>query len=172
MGRVNEAPSADEPNKEFHPMNSLKKGLVGATAAAASIGLVGASTASAQPVDQDGLVNVFIDDTTVQVPIALAANICDVDVNVIASQATAGDTTCEALANAQANDPGRQDDRGPIRQSGLVNLTLTDTTVQVPVAAAINLCDVSVNILAQQLELGEAECTATADSIASRGAGN
>jgi hypothetical protein len=154
-------------------MNSTKRRLLGVTAAtAATFTAFGASNVAAQPIDQDGLVNVVLTDTTIQVPIALAANICDVDVNVIASQATAGDTTCTALANAEANDPGRRDNGGPVRQSGLVNLFIDNTTVQVPVAAAINLCDVNANVLAQQLELGEAECEATAESIASRGAGN
>jgi hypothetical protein len=153
-------------------MNKIQKRLVGVTAAtAATFTAFGASNVAAQPIDQDGLVNVVLTDTTIQVPIALAANICDVDINVIASQATAGDTTCTALAAAEARDPGRRDNGGPVRQSGLVNLFIDDTTVQVPVAAAINLCDVNANVLAQQLELGEAECTADAESIASRGAG-
>ena len=51
---------------------------------------------------QRGLVNVDVDVTDnvviVQVPIAVAANVCDVSVNVLAQQLKNGPTTCEAVA--------------------------------------------------------------------------
>ena len=49
------------------------------------------------------------------------------------------------------------------RQSGLVNVSLGDVTVQVPVAAAVNLCDVDAAILLAEItDTGSAQCEATA----------
>ena len=66
----------------------------------------GASSASAQPIITGGLVNVVIEDSlnnlitledvNVGVALNLAANVCDVNVNVLATQLRAGDdATCE-----------------------------------------------------------------------------
>ena len=61
-----------------------------------------AMPASAQ---QQGLINLEISGNTVQVPVAVAANICDVSVNVVAENTEPGETTtCEALADAEANN--------------------------------------------------------------------
>jgi len=38
----------------------------------------------------------------VLVPVAVAANICDLDVNVLAQQREFGRTTCEAIAQSEA----------------------------------------------------------------------
>ncbi len=58
---------------------------------------------------------------------------------------------------------------------GLVNVTIVDAvdvedvTVQVPVAAAANICDVNAAVLIAAIEdRGSAECTATATSNARR----
>lgn len=68
-----------------------------------------AAPAAAQPVVTGGLVNVTIvdavdiGDVTVQLPIAVAANVCDVDVNVLAADlADDGDATCTARGNSRA----------------------------------------------------------------------
>ena len=72
-----------------------------------------APTAAAQPIITGGLVNVtvvdaldvVITDVNVQVgaALALAANVCDVNVNVLATQLRNGDATCEnALTGDQA----------------------------------------------------------------------
>ena len=54
------------------------------------------------------LVNVLIGDVTVQVPIGIAANLCDINAAVLANQVDAGDTTCTATAESTAsNGPGR-----------------------------------------------------------------
>ncbi len=65
--------------------------------------------------------------------------------------------------------------QGPILTGGLVNVTIIDlvdvedVTVQLPIAIAANVCDVDVNVLAADLaDDGTANCTATADSRASR----
>ncbi len=62
--------------------------------------------------NQAGLVVVNVDnvlnnnDVTVQVPISVAANICDVDVQVlVADLADDGSATCTADANSNANNP-------------------------------------------------------------------
>ncbi len=41
-------------------------------------------------------------------------------------------------------------------------MQLGDITAQLPIGIAANVCDVSVNVLSEQLKLGEATCTATA----------
>ena len=58
----------------------------------------------AQP--QSGLVNVRIGDVIVQVPVGVAANICGVDANVIATQFVGTEeVVCEADADAMAEVP-------------------------------------------------------------------
>ena len=80
---------------------------VGAAGALATGSLFLASPAQAAPpiFVGGGLVNVVIDDVTVQVPLAVAANVCDVDVAVlIAAIEDTGSATCEADADARADD--------------------------------------------------------------------
>ena len=64
-----------------------------------------AMPALAQP-QQRGLVKVDIDVTDnvviIQVPIAVAANVCDINVNVLAQQLKQGPTSCEAVAESNA----------------------------------------------------------------------
>lgn len=78
-------------------------GLITAGAVAPTAGAVG-------PIITGGLVNVTIVDAvdvshnTVQLPIAVAANVCDVDINVLAADlADDGQANCTARAGAQAN---------------------------------------------------------------------
>ncbi len=72
-------------------------------AAMAMLVIAAAAPALAQ---QTGLVNVEIGDVTVAVPVAVAANICGVDVNIIATQFVGTErTVCEADANAMALVP-------------------------------------------------------------------
>ena len=146
-------------------MNTMHKRLLGVTAAAASIGLVGASTATAQPIDQDGLVNVAVDDLTVQVPISAAANICGLAVNVLARGLNTGDVDCAATSEAGADGTASRDG-GPTTQNGLVNVALTDTLIQVPVSVAANVCGVGVGILANAANLGDVDCRADGISLA------
>ena len=80
-------------------MNRLIRRAVIATAAAGALA-VPALPAAAQPVITGGLVNVTIVDvlsgnqTTLQVPITVAANICDVHVNVLAADLADGTADC------------------------------------------------------------------------------
>ena len=114
----------------------------------------------------DTLVNVQISDVTVLIPVSVAANLCDINVNILADQVHAGDTDCEATAESIAS-PGRGGGGGNRAGDSLVNVQISDVDVFVPIGIAANLCDVNANVLAQQLRTGDATCTATARSIAS-----
>lgn len=48
------------------------------------------------------LVDLGLRDTTVQVPIAVAANVCGIAVDVLSGLTLTGPTTCDALAEATA----------------------------------------------------------------------
>jgi hypothetical protein len=136
-----------------------------ATALAATATVALASPAIAQPPpDQSGLINVNVSDLDVQVPVAVAANICDVSVAVLVSQLRDGAADCAATGDADAITPSG--DGAPPRQQGLVNVNLSDVAVQVPVTVAANVCDVSVAVLVDDLEDGSAPCVADADSNA------
>ncbi len=55
----------------------------------------------------------------------------------------------------------------------LVTVVISDVEVFVPVGVAANLCDINAAVLIGQIQdTGSAECTATAESIASPGQGN
>jgi hypothetical protein len=54
-------------------------------------------------------------------------------------------------------------------QEGLVNLAVTNTTIQVPVAIGANVCGVALNVLANALNAGDVTCTAEGVSRAFRG---
>ncbi len=129
--------------------------------------VVGAGPAGAQ-VQQEGLVNVAITDTTVQVPVGIAANVCGVAVNVLATAANVGDVDCEAtgVAVAEHENGGGS---GPVMQEGLVNLAVTNTTIQIPVTVAANVCGVALNVLARAVNFGDVNCTAKGVSRAFRG---
>jgi len=138
-----------------------------ALALACAMALATATGAMAQT-NQSGLVNINVEDNVVQVPIAIAANICDVTVAVLSNDLDDGTATCDALAESDAtvtpSEPG-----GPTRQDGLINVNLSNNTVQIPIAAAANVCDVDVLVLATAILLDDAtECTARAgaDGIA------
>ena len=136
---------------------------------ACAVALAGAGTASAQTT-QDGLVNVNLEDITILLPVAVAANVCDVNAGVLARQERQGGATCEATAQSIAT-PGNGGAGGSTDQDGLVNVNVSGVDVLVPFALAANLCDINVGVLARQEREGGAVCTATADSIASRGSG-
>jgi len=140
--------------------------VIAAIVATAAFG-ASAVPASAQNT-QEGLVNVAIEDVIVQVPVAVAANICDVNVAVLAEvqdDAAACEATAESTATAGPNANGP-----PTRQEGLVNVLVDDVLVQVPIAVAANVCDVNVAVLAQIDDEAEA-CEATADAAAQPGSG-
>lgn len=135
---------------------------------AGTVSLGAASPAAAQPTFQRGLVNVNVQDVTIQVPVAVAANICDVTVAVLVSDLRDGSAVCEAFAESDATVTPAPPGGGPVFQRGLINVNISGITIQVPIAAAVNLCDVTVAILATDLlDDGEATCDAVAGSGAS-----
>jgi hypothetical protein len=142
------------------------KRLIAVLTATAALAAVFAAPASAQTT-QEGLVNVAVEDVIVQVPVAVAANVCDVNVAVLAEVADDA-AACEATAESTATAGPRSG--GPVNQSGLVNVLIQDVLVQVPVSIAANICDVNVAVLAQLNDQAEA-CDATAAAAAQPGSG-
>jgi hypothetical protein len=54
----------------------------------------------------------------------------------------------------------------PTQQEGLVNVAVTDNTVQVPIGVAANICGVSAAVLADQINAGDVDCTAISNATA------
>jgi hypothetical protein len=133
--------------------------------AAGGMTAVVAAPASAAPNNQSGLVNVALVNTTVQVPISVAANVCNVAVNALASQVPGAAAPCDAAGDSVATAP-TQPSSGPNRQNGLVNLYVANTTVQIPIGIAANVCNVAVNVLATQTPAAAAACTVTNGVVA------
>jgi len=133
-------------------MNKLATG----TALAAVLSL--AAPAFAQ--DQEGLVNLSVDDNVVQVPVSVAANVCDITVDVLSSDfvGTEGSACTIDEETAATNDIAGYEDKpgkGGGKQSGLVNVSVDGNTVQVPVGVAANVCDVDANVLAKEAKGSE-----------------
>ncbi len=149
-------------------MNRIRTAALAALLVCA-VSLGAASTASAQTT-QDGLVNVNLQDVTVLLPVALAANLCDVNAGVLSRQERQGGATCTATAESIAT-PGNGGAGGNTDQDGLVNVNVSGVDVLVPVALAANLCDINVGVLSRLEREGGAMCTATAESMATRGSG-
>jgi hypothetical protein len=140
----------------------IRKSITGGIAA--SLLSLGALVAPAGA-QQEGLVNAFISDVAVQVPVSVAANVCDVNVAVLVSQINDDAANCDADADSDATFVPSSN--GPAVQSGLVNLDLQNVAVQVPVSVAANICDVNVGVLVQDLFDDAATCQAGAISVAS-----
>lgn len=128
----------------------MKKFATG-TAMAAVLSL--AAPAFAQ--DQEGLVNVSVDDNVVQVPVSVAANVCDITVDVLSSDFVGTEESACTIdeKTAATNDfPGYEDKpgKGGGKQNGLVNVSVDGNTVQVPIGVAANVCDLDANVLAKE----------------------
>lgn len=127
---------------------------------------VGGAVAPATAANQNGLVNINVADNVVQVPVAVAANVCNVKVAVLVGLlADAGETACNATAfsGATVEDRNQQGGGGNTRQNGLINVNLENNTIQIPIAAAANICDVDVAILVGAiLKNGATQCDADA----------
>ena len=136
------------------------------TSIAAAGALALPASAGAQNQAGDSLVNVQAGDVTVLLPIAVAANVCDTSVNALAQQTKVGPTTCDAVADSEATPPqgpgGHQNNAG----NSLVNVQIGDVNVLAPIGIAANICDTSVNVLAEQAKLGQATCEAAATPTA------
>ena len=167
-------------------MHRIRIALIGGLAAVAMA--VAAVPASAQTNNQSGLVNVILAPNlllqvpaSVAVPVSVAANVCGINVNVLATQAQNGPVMCTAqsdstalntaVANAITSQGSNSSNNN---QSGLVNVILLPSpitiqvpaSVSVPIGVAANVCGVNANVLAQQAQTGSAMCTATSTSQA------
>ena len=127
-----------------------------------AVAVLGA-TAPASAARQSGLVNINVEDNVVQVPVSVAANVCDLTVAaLVADLRDTGETTCTALAASGATVTPAADG-GATRQDGLINVNLENNTVQIPIAAAANICDVDVAVLVSEILLDDAtSCDARA----------
>ena len=125
------------------------------------------TTQDGGPVAQEGLVNVNVTDVVVQAPISVVANVCDVTVAVLVSRLADGASPCDATGTADAiTTPESGAPAAPVEQEGLVNLNLTGVTVQLPIALAADLCDVTVDVLVNELSDGSSPCDASSNSDA------
>jgi acyl-CoA hydrolase len=140
------------------------KKMFGGFLAAGALALALVAPVSAGNQAGNSLVNVQVSDTTIAVPIALAANLCDIDVNVLARQADIGRTTCTATAESVATPGGGGG--GNKAGDSLVNVQIDDLEVLLPIGVAANICDVNANVLAAQLDLGPTTCDAVANAEA------
>jgi hypothetical protein len=140
----------------------MRKGLV--TLVLAVLLVAAAIVSPATAARQNGLVNINIEDNVVQVPVAVAANVCDVDVAILVRLLRdTGSTACTSEAFSGATVSDRPNDTGGTRQDGLINVNLENNTVQIPIAAAANICDVNVAVLVGAiLEDDATECDANA----------
>ncbi len=134
-----------------------------AVAAVAASLCIAAAPAAAQ---QQGLVNVDISGNTIQVPIAVAANICDVNVAVLVNDLRDDAAMCNATGDADAITPADGNGGGAGPQEGLINVIIADNVVQVPIAVAANICDGNVAVLVDLVDDDAAACTADADAVA------
>jgi hypothetical protein len=151
-------------------------------AAAMALGAPGTAIAAPNN-DQDGLVNVNLQDiavaipVSVAVPIGVAANVCNV--NVLSLHEQIGDMTCDAENNSTGlsraiavamTDPNGGGGGANNDQSGLVNVNVQDLALAVPVSVAVpvgvaaNVCGVSILSLHQQT--GDMTCDAANTSTA------
>src|SRR3954462_2060973 len=127
--------------------------------AAATAACLGIAAAPAPAAQQDGLVNVDLTGNTIQVPIGVAANVCDVSVAALSTNTFGGDSVCTAVSRPSAQGGGGGGGGGGV-QRGLVNVSVTDNTVQVPIGIAANVCDVTVALLSTGTFPGNDRCPA------------
>ena len=140
----------------------MHRKLIGGSLAGVALAIALVAPVAAGNKAGNSLVNVQVSDTTIAVPIALAANLCDIDVNVLARQADIGRTTCTATAESVATPGGGGG--GNKAGDSLVNVQIDDLNVLLPIGIAANICDVNANVLAAQLDLGPTTCDAVANA--------
>ena len=146
----------------------MRQGFVTLMAAALMVAAMVVAPATAAP-RQNGLVNLNISDNIVQIPIGIAANVCDVNAAVLAGISDTGSVDCESTATALAGATLTDNDNtgGRTVQNGLVNVNVEDNWVQVPIAAAANICDVNIAaLIAFIADNGDTQCVADSGALA------
>src|SRR4051812_33313249 len=136
-----------------------------AALAAASAACVGVAAAPAGAAQQDGLVNVDLTGNTIQLPIGVAANVCDVTVAALSTNTFGGSSVCTAASRPTAGSSNAGGGGGGV-QRGLVNVSVTDNTIQVPIGIAANVCDVTVALLSSGTFTGNDRCSAVSRPVA------
>jgi hypothetical protein len=134
-----------------------------ASVAALGVGSVALASPAAAAPPQSGLINVNVSDLVVQVPIAVAANICDVNVAVLVQDLIDDAARCDAAAEPNAETDITRPADGPPNQEGLVNVNVSDINIQAPIGVVANVCDVNVAVLAGLVVDDTAPCTGSAD---------
>ncbi len=132
-------------------------------ATASTVAFAGPAAAAPQ---QNGLVNVNITDVAVVVPVAVAANVCDINVAVLVDRLRDAGSQCDAAASNNVAITQAPGGGGNTQQQGLVNLNLENIVVAVPIALAANVCDVNVAVLVANLADAADRCDAAADNTA------
>src|SRR3954452_6559484 len=94
-----------------------------ALAVSASAAALGVAAVPAPAAQQSGLVNVDLTGNTIQVPIGIAANVCDVTVAALSTNTFGGNSVCTAVSRPSAHDGGGGGGGGV--QRGLVNVSVT-----------------------------------------------
>jgi hypothetical protein len=84
---------------------------------------------------------------------------------VLAQGLLQGPVSCSSSGTSVATSNGTGGG-GSTPQSGLVNLSITNNTIQVPVGIAANICGVQAGVLATALAQGGATCNAVGNSTA------
>jgi hypothetical protein len=108
---------------------------------------------------QNGLVNVSASD--VNVPIGVAANVCQVQANVLASGNFSNPGVCSSISTPTVTGGGGG---GNTNQQGLVNISLSH--VNVPIGIAANICQVQANVLATGNVQSPGRCSAVSTPTA------
>ena len=143
--------------------NSRRPVMAAVATCALAFGVCAGPASAAQ---QSGLVNVDLSNNTVQVPVAVAANVCGVQANVIATGNFGGNALCTSASRSTATGGGGGGG-GSTDQQGLINVAITGNTVQVPIGVAADVCGVQANVIASNNFGGNAVCTAISRPSAS-----
>src|SRR4051794_24699863 len=106
-----------------------------ATTAAVAATCLGIAAAPAPAAHQEGLVNVDLTGNTIQVPIGVAANVCDVSVAALSTNTFGGNSVCTAVSRPSSNAGGGGGGGGGV-QRGLVNVAGTHNTIPGPIGIA------------------------------------
>ncbi len=145
----------------------LSRSLMTRFAAAIVVGAlslgIAVAPASAQ---QSGLVNVVVSNNTVQVPVAVAADVCGLQVGILAQGLAQGPVNCTSSSGSTATATRSSTGSGGGPQQGLVNLAIVNNTIQAPVGIAANICGIQAGVLATLLAQGPTTCNATGNGTA------
>lgn len=148
-------------------LTSLRCRTIAVTAVAGAMAFGVSAIPASAATQQNGLVNVSLTNNTIQIPVGVAANVCNVAVNVIATGAfQPNNGLCTAVSSPTATGGGGGGG-GSTSQQGLVNVSLANNTVQVPIGIAANVCNVTANVITSNtFQPNGGNCSATSTPAA------